>query len=63
MIWTIKVVLYEAFYDDISWEALIEIDSSSKLDDLHLAIQKFVNFGDDHPLSFISPETCVAKEE
>ncbi|MCP3892227.1 MAG: plasmid pRiA4b ORF-3 family protein [Desulfobulbaceae bacterium] len=61
MIWTIKVVLYEAFYDDISWEALIEIDSSSKLDDLHLAIQKFVNFGDDHPYEFYQSRDVRSK--
>jgi hypothetical protein len=61
MIWTIKVVLYEAFYDDISWEALIEIDSSSKLDDLHVAIQDFVDFGDDHPYEFYQSRDVRSK--
>jgi hypothetical protein len=61
MIWTVKVVLYEAFCDDISWEALIEIDSSSKLDDLHVAIQDFVDFGDDHPYEFFQSRDVRSK--
>lgn len=61
MIWTVKVVLYEAFYDDISWEALLEIDSSSKLDDLHLSIQDFVDFGDDHPYEFYQSRDARSK--
>jgi hypothetical protein len=52
MIWTIKVVLWSGFCDDISWEAKIEIDSSSSLDDLHLAIQKYVEFDNDHLYEF-----------
>lgn len=61
MIWTINVILYAAFYDDISWEAIIEVDSSSKLDDLHVAIQKFVEFGDDHPYEFYSARNYRSK--
>jgi hypothetical protein len=52
MIWTMKVVLWSGFCDDISWEAKIEIDSSSSLDDLHLAIQKYVEFNNDHLYEF-----------
>lgn len=54
-------MLYAAFYDDISWEALIEIDSSSMLDDLHIAIQDYVNFGDDHPYEFYQSRDFSSK--
>jgi hypothetical protein len=62
VIWSIKVILYAAFYDDISWEALIEVDSSSKLDDLHIAIQKFVGFDDDHLYEFYSARNYRSKK-
>lgn len=63
MIWTIKVELWEAFCEDISWEALIEIDSSSKLDDLHLAIQEYVGFGNDHPYEFYQSRNSRSKRK
>jgi hypothetical protein len=52
MIWTIKVVLWSGFCDEINWEAKIEIDSSSTLDVLHFAIQKYVQFDNDHLYEF-----------
>ncbi|WP_084456915.1 IS1096 element passenger TnpR family protein [Desulfogranum mediterraneum] len=52
MIWTIKVVLWSGFCDEISWEAKIAIDSSSTLDELHFAIQEYVQFGNDHLYEF-----------
>lgn len=52
MIWTMKVVLWSGYCDEISWESKIEIDSSSTLDELHFAIQEYVQFGNDHLYEF-----------
>ena len=52
MIWTLKICLWAGFCDDISWEAIIEIEPSSSLEDLHFAIQQFAEFDNDHLYEF-----------
>ena len=49
MIWTLRTKLLR--YED-EWSADIEIDSSSTLEELHYAIQKAVNFDNDHLCAF-----------
>ncbi len=49
MIWTLRVKLLH--YED-GWSADIEIDPTSTLDQLHYAIQKAVEFDNDHLYAF-----------
>jgi hypothetical protein len=49
MIWTLRTKLLRC---EDEWSADIEIDSTSTLDQLHYAIQKAVNFGNDHMYAF-----------
>lgn len=53
MIWTLRTKLQD--YED-GWSADIEIDSASTLDQLHYAIQKAVDFENDHLYAF-----CIAR--
>lgn len=57
MIWTMKVVLWAAFSDEVDWEAQFQIDSSSELDVLHFAIQNYVKFDNDHSYEFYVART------
>jgi hypothetical protein len=52
MIWTLKITLESGAYAEGNWECYLEIDSKSTLIDLHLAIQKAVNFDNDHLFEF-----------
>ncbi|MFZ4539235.1 IS1096 element passenger TnpR family protein [Propionivibrio sp.] len=58
MILTLKVTLLSGSYANGPWEGMIEIDSSSTLDELHLAIQKAVNFDNDHMYEFYISRTA-----
>ncbi len=49
MIWTLRVTLLQ--YED-EWTADIEMESTSTLEELHLAIQNAVNFDNDHLYAF-----------
>ena len=49
MIWTLRTKLLRC---EDEWSADIEINSTSTLDQLHFAIQKAVNFDDDHMYAF-----------
>ena len=50
MILTFKIALTD-------WHAVLEVDSSTTLDELHLAIQEAVQFDDDHMYEFFIART------
>ena len=54
---TLKVSLQAGAYADGPWEAVIEIDSSALLEDLHSAIQGALGFDDDHLYEFFIAST------
>ena len=57
MIMTLKITLIRGMYCEGEWTANIELDESSNLDDLHDAIQKAVDFDDDHAYCFFLSRT------
>jgi hypothetical protein len=57
MIWTLKVELLFGAYAEAECIRVIEIDSSSTLEDLHLAIQDAVDFYNDHLYGFYIART------
>ncbi len=57
MILALKVKLLSGRYTDEEWEGVIEIDSRSSLDVLHYAIQRAVDFDNDHLYEFYSART------
>ena len=48
MIWTFKIELLFGMYAENKWRAEIELDSALSLESLHYAIQRAVEFDDDH---------------
>jgi hypothetical protein len=52
MIIELKVTLVSGRYYENDWSAIIELDESSTLDDLHLPIQDAVGFDNDHLYCF-----------
>jgi len=62
MIWTFKVeLLYGAFAKE-ECVRVIEIESSSTLEDFHFAIQKAVDFDDDHLSEFYTSRTDRSRD-
>lgn len=61
-IWTLKVKLVYGIHSQGPWEATIEIDSSATLEDLHLAIQRAVQFDDDHMYMFYVARTHRSRD-
>ncbi|MEQ1826417.1 MAG: hypothetical protein ABL921_10750 [Pirellula sp.] len=57
MITTLKITLVRGFYCDHDWSANIELDESSTLEELHVAIQMAIDFDDDHSFSFFYSRT------
>jgi len=57
MIWKLEVKLLFGRYVEEECIRVIEIDSSSTLEDLHFAIQKAVDFDNDHLYEFYSART------
>ena len=57
MIWIIKVQLLFGAYAREEWEGIIEIDASSTLEDLHLALQESLDFENDHLYEFYISRT------
>ena len=57
MIWTLNVELLFGTYANEGWNGLIEIESSSTLEDLHFAIIDAVNFANDHLYEFYVSRT------
>jgi hypothetical protein len=58
---TLKIKLISGRYAEEPWEGLMEIDSSSTLENLHLAIQKAVNFDNDHLYDFYIARTARSR--
>jgi hypothetical protein len=57
MSWTLKVTLRFGIYSEGECVRVIEIDSSATLADLHLAIQRAVDFDNDHLFEFYCART------
>ena len=62
MIWTLKVTLVSGIYSTGECVRVIEIDSSATLEDLHLAIQRAVDFDDDHLYEFYCARTARSRD-
>jgi hypothetical protein len=63
MIWTLKVALLAGRYAKSACIRIIEIDSSATLEYLHLAIQKAVDFDNDHLYEFFIARTDHSREK
>jgi hypothetical protein len=61
-VWTLNIKLVFGIHAAGPWEATIEIDSSATLEDLHLAIQNAVQFGDDHMYTFYVARTLRSRD-
>ena len=57
MIWILKAKLLFGAYAEKVWEGTIEMESSSTLEDLHLALQNILNFDNDHLYEFYVSRT------
>ena len=57
MIWILKAELLFGAYAEEAWTGTIEIDSSSTLEDLHLALQDALTFENDHMYEFYVSKT------
>ena len=57
MIITLKTTLLRGMYCEGEWSANIELDESATLEDLHDAIQKSVDFDNDHLYCFFLSRT------
>lgn len=57
MITTLTITLLRGRYCKDEWSANIELDESTILEDLHLAIQKAVEFDNDHLYCFFYSRT------
>ncbi len=57
MIWILKAELLFGAYAEEDWEGIIEIESSSTLEDLHFALQDSLDFDNDHMYEFYVSRT------
>jgi len=62
MIWTFKIELLFGMYAENKWRAEIELDSALSLESLHYAIQRAVEFDDDHLYEFYISRTERSRE-
>jgi len=62
MIWTFKVELLFGRFAEEECVRVIEIESSSTLEDLHFAIQKAVQFDNDHLYEFYISRTDSSRD-
>jgi len=62
MIWILRVELLFGAYAEEECIRVIEIDSSSTLEDLHLAIQDAVDFDNDHLYEFYISRTARSRD-
>ena len=62
MIFTLKVTLLHGWNSPDKWEATLEIDSMSPLDELHFAIQDVLEFDDDHLYEFFIARTAYSRD-
>ena len=63
MIWTLKVQLLSGTYAEEECIRVMEIDSSTTLEDLHLVIQQAVDFNDDHMYEFFISRTARSQDK
>jgi hypothetical protein len=61
-VWTLNIKLVFGIYANGPWAATIEIDSSATLEDLHLVIQRAVQFSDDHMYMFYVARTHRSRD-
>ncbi len=63
MIWTLKVQLLSGTYAEEECIRVMEIDSSTTLEDLHLVIQQAVDFNNDHMYEFYVSRTARSRDK
>ena len=63
MIWILKVELYFGAYAEEPWEGDFEIETTDTLEDLHFAINKAINFDDDHMYEFYISRTVSSRNK
>ena len=63
MIWILKVELYFGAYVEEPWEGDFEIEATSTLEDLHFAINKTIDFDDDHMYEFYISRTVSSRNK
>jgi hypothetical protein len=63
MIWILKVELYFGAYTEKPWEGNFEIETTNTLEDLHFAINKAINFDDDHMYEFYISRTVSSRNK
>ena len=63
MILNIQIDLVFGMYAKEDWTGIIEIESSSTLEDLHYAIQKAVCFDNDHLYEFYISRTAHSRDK
>ncbi len=59
---SLKISLRSGAYANGPWEAVIEIESSALLEDLHFAIQDALGFDDDHLYEFFIARTETSRD-
>ena len=57
MIWVLRVELYSGAYAEEPWEGNFEIEATATLKDLHFAINRAIDFDDDHMYEFYISRT------
>ena len=62
MILALKIKLLSGACATSKWEGVIEMDSSSSLEDLHLAIQSTLNFDNDHLYEFFTAKSETSRQ-
>ncbi len=63
MIWTFKIELLMGAFKQSNWQATIELDSSSTLEDIHFIIQQAVDFDNDHLYEFYVSRTPTSHDK
>ncbi len=61
-IYTLTIELESGMYDDSSWKRVIEISEETNLFELHLYIQKIIEFDNDHLFEFFVGKNRRKKE-
>ncbi len=61
-IYTLAIELESVMYDDSSWKRVIEISEETNLFELHLYIQKIIEFDNDHLFEFFVGKNWRKKE-
>jgi hypothetical protein len=61
-IFALKVSLIFGLYATSKWQGVIEIDSSSTLEDIHFAIQSALRFDSDHLYEFYCARTVRSRK-